>query len=1662
MKRVIAIFTMLAMLIAIAGTAVPVMAEETEEPQILEWNFSEYTEEVKTTEDGFIEEYNGLSIAIANNGADSDHDKITNGGVYWRGGGDPKNGDSTRYISYTPETDGTFYVTGKLNKTGGRWGIHTALDYNFSADYSNQNTELSTISMECSAGMTYYVYAKTRSAIVTNLKYVPAGTSLPAKVYLNNMYSDNMLIQRDKPIYLEGYSENAEKAVLTLTNDSNPDDTQSIEVSGLTNESKWSAELNAVSNYTDTYTLRIEAIGLDGQSSEDETEIKNIKFGDLYLCSGQSNMWYYMTHYIGLDYSEEEVENCANSDIRVLQLPTPSENSAVVNRSQPQDKLTIDGQWRELNPDFIMNNYLPATVYSIAKKLNSETDVPIGIISSAVGGTTIAQWLENTGIDDYNKKKNWYNTRIYPFRNLNINGIFWYQGCSDKDNGLEYYEKRMTELINSYRNLFGNDKLPFYYVQLARNGIVYPDTTNNEREDNTGMRDVRSAQTDTYLNMPDKTNLGFVSTLDVYGEKNYIPGKNSNFSARVNYHTAQKSVIAGRLADIALYDIYGMNEHKDGTKVYKNGPLYKNHYNDGNKLVVEFDCSGALKVMPKEQYEDNHSAKVWQEKDIDPEKIQEFEIAGIDGVYYPADAEIDGNKVVLTSDKVTNPINVRYCYSAYPECPNLTDESGMPAYAFVKENKVQNMKSWKFSFGEDEKDGYTKVNTNDEYSSENGYGFLGVSENSCNYTKVVDGYYQTKDSLTSMVNGKDYVKSDNKQYPIRFAVKTEPNTYYKIKVTMSANDADADITLTSERRHFVLTNEKVEAGNTVTKEFTAAVHDVKWKNRDSGKPVPEVYTDDMLNIGVIGENAALNSIEIQQIEKPKTLWIFGDSTVCDAYTAIPYNGFDTAAGWGQAAAKYVNDDIAVVNLAEGGLATSETSYFNVGMNDISAGDIVLMQMGHNENSASKYKANLDYYYNAAKKAGAEFVLCSPIQRLTAGQTAMPWKETDVDTIYAPAAKEYTEGKNTPFIDLNKLTIDKNTELGAVRAWYLHTAYWQESKDEPTAFNDATHMNDYGADVTCRMLMQDLKSISNEFVNDILAPDTMPSDEIMKNGTDSYVMPPYKGNDELFPYPGEADFEYETELSDAVFGENTLKSVKLKRNTQLSYITVMGVSYTDDGRMYDTVTKRLEPSAAGTAEIVELTNDGHSDGLKLSDNGNASVYVWNGAFVDGSISMKPIAAAYKVSMPNFKKMSIAVNSQGSVTPIDTAELYTDENTVGYMVTTSDAEGHLIKQYEAQPENGIINADTDGAVMVEAAPIFKYENITGTSAADGKIIAEDIENGRYSITFKKGTTPRSDVYINGGMIGNNIDQTGYKDAGGSVAKINEAAEITRNDVVISNNSINVKTVDFSGNKTVDSMAYVSFFKEPKLVNRTRKVFVLGDSLVAQYYGNRNSVTGQHGWGEVIENFFTDDVEVVNLANSGQYATGLEETAFSGVEANGEKGDYFIIESGYNDTKHNTAAETTAAVVRMVNAAKAKGMTAVVVSPNCSVMQCDGSDSTGCKDNYSPTVHYTEAMKAAADESGAIYCDLAGETYKYYQKYYGDNRSAIAAAYNFSKDYLHHNKNGAMNCARIVAQTLYDNGADFIDSTFSYTVNDANINQSIVYKVPNVSGETLAQSV
>lgn len=416
------------------------------------------------------------------------------------------------------------------------------------------------------------------------------------------------------------------------------------------------------------------------------------------------------------------------------------------------------------------------------------------------------------------------------------------------------------------------------------------------------------------------------------------------------------------------------------------------------------------------------------------------------------------------------------------------------------------------------------------------------------------------------------------------------------------------------------------------------------------------------------------------------------------------------------------------------------------------------------------------------------------------------------------------------------------------------------------------------------------------------------------------------------------------------------------------------------------------------------------------------------------------------VPGKKVMSIVTDAAGDNTVIDTSSLYRDAHVSNFVVTTVDLNGNIILCEKVAADTEIM-VDTANAVKAEVVPIFRYENIG--SLQNEKVLKNDAENGLYNFTFKKQGTKRADIYVNGSMVANNVDKDGYN------RKIAEAAEISVHDIVIDGNAVKLSMTDTSDY----NMSWCEFYRASAIANRKTKIYILGDSLVANYYGTASDINkSQAGWGQVIDSYFTDDVETVNLANGGHYATILETTAFPGVIANAQSGDYLIIECGYNDTKYNNADITRESVERMVNSAKDKGIIPIVVSPNASMQECDGTaEYLKCIDDYTPDVHFAQAMQQAAENTNTLYVNLSKESYDFYRENYGDDKEIIKNNYYFPNetDILHHNYLGAMNCARIVAQEMYDSGIkDFINIDYRFEFEDTT-GKTITYKI-NTSSE------
>ena len=221
-----------------------------------------------------------------------------------------------------------------------------------------------------------------------------------------------------------------------------------------------------------------------------------------------------------------------------------------------------------------------------------------------------------------------YNSMVHPFINTKISGVIWYQGESNVERAAEY-AKTFPLLINSWREKFGKD-LPFYFVQLS--------TFNNDGNSNEGCpwAELREAQTQT-LSLK---NTGMAVTTDV-GNPNDI-------------HPRNKKPVGDRLANLAL---------KNG--IYS--PVLKNYTIKGDK--IEVTLTGKSKLMAKDQ-----------------QSLRGFEIAGEDQVFYPANASIVNNKLVVTSDKISKPIAVRYGWKEDNSDLNLFTKELLPVSPFRTDN----------------------------------------------------------------------------------------------------------------------------------------------------------------------------------------------------------------------------------------------------------------------------------------------------------------------------------------------------------------------------------------------------------------------------------------------------------------------------------------------------------------------------------------------------------------------------------------------------------------------------------------------------------------------------------------------------------------------------------------------------------------------------------------------------------------------------------------------------------------------------------------------------------------------------------------------------------------------------------------------------------------
>lgn len=469
---------------------------------------------------------------------------------------------------------------------------------------------------------------------------------------LPNLFSDDMLFQAEKPLTIWGKAPSGEKVNVTL---SRMDETVVSRQTIAKNDFTWEVDLGSFPAGGE-YLLSVEC-------GRVRKEYRNITFGDVWLCIGQSNMDYFMLG--GKDteeylLSEDGKDEANNPNIRLVNLWEKGIGGAGgVMENLP----LVHGEkaWNVMNKDVAA--YCTAVGYFFAQGVEREYDIPVGILSAAVGDTEINRWLPNGEVfgSFTSTDGGLYNNRVEPFRKLQIRGILMYQGEADQYRThlttMEYGDA-LTGLVDLYRSIWGED-LPFYWAQLTR-----------YKKDESAVREGQRLALEKIRN---KENAGIISLMDIYGE--YEAGAGN---CREDIHPHQKREVAERFLCYAKRDVYGEN-------IPVSGPIYQSAVVTDNKMELTFMATGKLKVLPVERYADRLGQKKIKDSGKDTSVPQEFELAGADGKYYPAKATIRGNQIILESSKVKMPVSARYAWGAYPEMPNLTDESGLPALSFSTE-----------------------------------------------------------------------------------------------------------------------------------------------------------------------------------------------------------------------------------------------------------------------------------------------------------------------------------------------------------------------------------------------------------------------------------------------------------------------------------------------------------------------------------------------------------------------------------------------------------------------------------------------------------------------------------------------------------------------------------------------------------------------------------------------------------------------------------------------------------------------------------------------------------------------------------------------------------------------------------------------------------------
>ena len=474
-------------------------------------------------------------------------------------------------------------------------------------------------------------------ALSTIILLIALQVSASAKLVLPKILGHNMVLQQGEPVAIWGWANPGEEVTVHFKNQTKK--------SVAANDGKWSLYLNPLKASFEEAVLKV-------STKNEAIVLNNILVGEVWLCSGQSNMEFAMRKLINLkppenaDWPVNEVAEAKNKSIRIFL----SERKKMNPDSLHKGWTTAEGE---------PLRHFSAVGYFFGKQLAAQLKVPIGMISASIPGSQIEPWMpaeamasqaffkENKGTrqgrigGDPGK---FYTTMIEPMIPFTLKGFLWYQGESNcfLNERLEYSYK-MKSLIDYWRKQWNNDQLPFYYIQIApyyySKSKDRPYTIHSEAE----FWEAQAA----VLKMH---NTAMIATIDLNDDP-------------ADLHPVNKWDVGKRLANTALSKTYKT------IKAEPMGPVFKSAQKVENGFLIDFYYKG--KGL----------------KSRNGNTLSGFEIRNDQGDFVPAEAVIKNNKVWVTNTTVKNPTAVRYNWQEDAK-PALYNSDELPAISFRTSDSV--------------------------------------------------------------------------------------------------------------------------------------------------------------------------------------------------------------------------------------------------------------------------------------------------------------------------------------------------------------------------------------------------------------------------------------------------------------------------------------------------------------------------------------------------------------------------------------------------------------------------------------------------------------------------------------------------------------------------------------------------------------------------------------------------------------------------------------------------------------------------------------------------------------------------------------------------------------------------------------------------------------